>query len=382
MEFRTILKLPSPPPAGSIFISRGDATLGPYSLGEAGQFVRSGYLKADDWAARDGDNAWTPLSTLLAAEPAAAVSPPEPAAPARVGVQRSFWTGAAALCVVLVPAVWMHRLWGRQTPAPGPRQSLASALPRAPSPPVALPTPPVPDVPHSPVAVQPMTVAPSPEQSTPASTATPDEEPGPLDGIIQTTTPDGSSVGCADVKVSLYALDTLAPYLAEKKARARAELDRLTPEIAAAEVERTARIAAERAALKAFLDAAPADPLRPSLRFEHEQAVIAVKTADDDYRYLLDQRRDAAGADFYFRDLPDPLVTTRTDQAGRFTLALPPGREFVVAARARQDTGGKARPGDWLVKVAPAAGRSVNLSLDNHNATAAGSSASLIQTTD
>ena len=52
----------------SIYIARGDDTLGPYQPAEAAELLKSGYLFPHDLAARNGDPAWVALSNFLTAE--------------------------------------------------------------------------------------------------------------------------------------------------------------------------------------------------------------------------------------------------------------------------------------------------------------------------
>ena len=334
----------------SIYIARGDNTLGPYTVAQAAELVRHGDLRTDDYAARDGDAEWVALESFLPG-PAAGV-PATPPKPRRHRVR-------TALVLLLLGAAAVSLLRLRRSPTPVAHPVLRSEMP---APLVIVPT-----TANSPgAAATPLTPAP------PASTEPPGQKPARLAGTVL---PAGPAV----VRVSAYPLATLEPFLARKRAEMQAEIDGLAPQIAAAVAERAGCIDNEHRTLQAIFDAAPDDEMSASLVFAHDQAKAAVATAERSCRYLDDQRQAALDAAGYFQDLPPPVAMAQTDAEGGFTLELPAGGPYAVAASASGTTPDGPRPRYWLVKVpAPEAGQPPLL-LSNANALSTGTDAPLIQ---
>lgn len=350
-----------------IYIARGDDTLGPYNSLEAAALVAGGHLHADDYAARNGDTAWVALADFLPLSALRRATGPVAApafAVASGGTHPHRWRRLAAAFVILLaaPLVFasgMHWL--------GPRHADER--------PAALRLPP------------PVRVASVPA---PASTPMADLSPapmvdGPVHGSLSFALPGGGQTPVAGVRVSIYPLAALETSLAPINAEAQAARARFDPQIDAAATERATRAAETQAASRALREADPADPLIASLRFANTGARAAAKTADNDYRYLLDERTAAAGGGVYFLGLPAPTMTTDTDTRGHFTLPLPPGEEpFAVAACARQTAdAGTAQMRYWLVKLSPAqrSGRE-GVRLDGDNVSSSTAVESLIHTAD
>ena len=353
-----------------IYIARGDDTLGPYTPAEAAALIASGYLQPTDHAARNGDAAWVPLAGFLPPDSVPGTEPP-PAPPETV-VQPAHeahphrWRRlsvafAVFLTVPLVIAVGARWWEGRAA-------TRTAVLP--PPPPARMPAVVVPSLP---VAEHP---APSPVQ---------EEIGGPLRGSISLASPDGGRTAFAGVHVMAYPLAALETALAPTVAAAQAARERLDPQIEAAESERSARAADEQTTLQAWHEAAPNDPLRSSLRFAYTGARTATQTAEDNLRFLLDERTAAAGGDIYFRSLPGPAAVAETDAGGRFTLDLPaddtPFAVMVCARPAAND--GTVHPRCWIVRLSPSqrSGREP-LRLDDSYLTSSAATESLVHTAD
>ena len=339
----------------NIYIARGDDTLGPYTPGEAAGLVKTGYLLPEDFAARNGDAAWVALSSLLPAETAPGAPGALPVSPAGNRPRRR-WFLAVVVLACLAGGVLQLRLRTkvpRSQPSPSPRRPVSSVHP-----------------PTGVAGVKPVAGEPSPPPV--------NGERARLSGVIRLVSPDGTPTTLAAVRVCVYPLQELTPYLATKKTAVQAELDRLTPLIEAAESEKNARLAAERSARQAFLDAVPSSDLEPSLRFNRDQSQAAVKDAENDCRYLLDQRREASKGEAYFRDLPTAAAMADTNARGEFALDLPPGEAFAVAACVPQAT----RTRYWLVKISVGGKGQKTVVLSDDNEAATGSPESLILTSD
>ena len=367
-----------------IYIARGADTLGPYDSAEAAALVLGGYLRADDLAARNGDAAWVPLAGFLPPDVPAQAGAPPPSAPASVVLTHEThphrWrrlTAAFAVFLAVPLLVAGGARWREsrrpvvQPTAPPTPPAAATALP---SPAVAVP------LPSLPPAAGERPAAPLP------STAPVLEPAGPLHGQVSLALPDGSRTVLAGVRVMAYPLATLEPALAPAAEAARAARERLDPQIEAAATERSARLADEQAALQAWREAAPADPMRPSLRFAYTGARTAARTAEDNARYLLDERTAAAGGEVYLRALPAPAVAAETDAGGNFVLDLPADDSVyavVACARPAAADGDAVQPRYWFVKLSATQrpGREP-LRLDISNLTSSAAPESLVRTAD
>ena len=350
-----------------IYIARGSETLGPYNALEAAALVVGGYLRRDDYAARNGDPNWVALADFLplSSQTRADESTPFPVLPApATGTRpprRRLVAACAGLLAVSLLVVGGVRWFGRR---------------RVDDRPVAATPPPLERPPF--------------REASPALVAVPEVVPpaarGPLSGSLSSVLPGGERVPLAGVRVAAYPLAALAPAFDQENAEAQAARVRLDPQIDAAATDRATRAAEAQAAAQALHEADPADPLLASLRFASQGAKDALKTAEKDYRYLADERTAAAGGEVYFHGLPEPVIAQDTDSQGNFTLDLPAGEEpYVVAARVQQTSeDGSVRVRYWLVNLSPEqrAGREP-LPLDDRNvSSAADAAASLIHTAD
>ena len=352
-----------------IYIARGSDTLGPYNSLEAAALVIGGYLRPDDYAACNGDPTWVSLANFLPLSAVPPVTAPasSPAA-STVGVPSHRWrswgiTLAILLAASLLVAGGMYWFRHRQADAranvlTAPQDERASGV----------------------ASLPPAQVLPGIREPEPPPAAS-----GPLTGSISFAPPGGERMPLAGVRVAAYPLAALEPVLAQETIEAQAARARLDPQIEAAARDQVTRAAETQAALKALREADPAAPLTASLRFANQGAKAAAKTAEGDYRYLVDERAAAAGGEFYFHGLPASAVTTDTDVQGNFTLAIPPGDEpYAVAVAARAMTeDGSARSCYWLLKLSPSqrAGRE-GLRLDSSNVSSSSAAESLIHTAD
>ncbi len=336
----------------SIYIAKGDDTLGPYTPGEAAELIKTGRLLPGDLAARNGDTAWVPLSILLPGEtPTRAPEIPRASATGRHPWHRRSLAGILAVVVVAFLVGEVPRVV----------RSRVKTLPLR----VAKPVPPLPPV----AEVKPAVDTPGPPPM--------NEKGVRLSGTIRLISPDGTPTALPTVQVRAYPLPELVLYLEKRKVAVQAELDRLAPLIAAAESEKAITLVAERDARLALLDAVPGSDLEPSLQFNYDQSQAAAKNAKTDCRYLLDQRAEASRGDAYFRELPVAAITTNTNPEGEFFLDLPPGGAFAVAASVPQ----AARTRYWLVKVTAEGEDLKTVVLSDDNEASHDSPESLIQTT-
>ena len=343
----------------SIYIALGDDALGPYTPAEIDQLLKCGCLFPDDYAARDGDTAWVPLSNLYPIEAALERVPDVPFTPA------TRWRWKRPLIVTILTALIVFAfglpLLIRRT-----KDQDGRTVPPIPQPMMRATAP----------EIRELSLADSPSPP-PAA-----EHGGRLRGTILPSASDDSPDELAALLVRAYSLKDIEPYLSQKKLAAQAELARLAPQAEAAEAERNARVAAERSALQAFLDTSPSDARYPSLRFAHQQAKGAVKTVEDDCLYYRSLRGAVTSGEYYMQDLPAPLATAETNARGEFTLELPSGGPFAVFVCARHEKAAGVHARYWALKVSFTDAGEKTLSLSDDNATSVASAETLIQTAD
>ena len=197
---------------------------------------------------------------------------------------------------------------------------------------------------------------------------------GVLEGEVFIVAKDAQNYKLGLVPVALYSLDTLKPYIDEKTKEANAELSRLKPLIDAAKAEMDRKDAAEHSAFEARLN----DYSDPNREAAHTRAVEQDTTAQTAYFTLLGDRDKVSSADFYFAELPQPIVATQTDSDGRFKIELPTKGQFVVAAIAQRSIGKSVEHYYWLLKVSLDGSSIKTIMLSNNNLSSEGSPDSLI----
>ncbi len=378
----------------SIYIALDDDRLGPYTPEEVTQLVECGCLSPDDYAARDGDTNWVPLSNFLAPPRKSAGVTNVPVAPAPRRWRRPLLLGGLLmLTLVAVASLRMSRRTkdnaNRQASAPqvsGP--VFRATIPDARDLPDLSPPEPSQAVEPRSSDLPPATEVRTPDPLPTVATQPPDLLPpavkpgGRVSGTISLAGKDGSVGRPRTLTVRVYLLKDLEPYLAQKKAAAETEIARLAPQIEAAEAERNTRVAAEQSARQALIDTSPSNELYASVQFAHQQAKGAIKTADDDVKYFRGQRSVVTSGEFYLYDLPPAVATAETDTRGEFTLDLPSGGPFAVVAADFQDTVEGTHARYWVMEVSFADANAQTLSLTDANTTSAPATASLIQTED
>jgi hypothetical protein len=204
---------------------------------------------------------------------------------------------------------------------------------------------------------------------------------GVLEGEVFIVTKGGQNYKLGLVPVALYSLDTLKPYIDDKTKEGSAELSRLKPLIDAAKAEMDRKDAAEHSAFKATVDDY-SDPTRSALEVAYTRAVHQYAVAQGAYYALLGDRDKVLSADFYFAELPQPIVTTQTDSDGRFKIELPTKGRFVVAASAQRSVGESVEHYHWLLKVSLDGSSIKTVMLSNNNLSSEGSPDSLIPTAE
>ena len=206
------------------------------------------------------------------------------------------------------------------------------------------------------------------------------ERKGDLEGEVFIVTRGGENYKLGLVPITLYSLDSLKPYLEQKKQQAETEFARLGRLVDPAKSEMNAKEKARDAAFQAFLNAGNSDPNRSSLEAAYHQAKGQCELVVRAYHFLLDAQSKLVSGAFYFDGLPEPLATTQTNSDGKFTIEIPAKGNFVIAARADHTIGNSTEHYYWLIKVSLDGAAKKAIMLSNNNLSSEGSSDSLITT--
>ena len=206
------------------------------------------------------------------------------------------------------------------------------------------------------------------------------ERKGDLEGEVFIVTRGSQNYKPGLVPIALYSLDSLKPYLEQKKQQAETEFARLGRLVDPAKSEMNAKEKARDAAFQAFLNAGNSDPNRPSLEAAYHQAKGQCELVARAYYFLLDAQSKFVSGAFYFDGLPEPLVTTQTNSDGKFTIEIPVKGNFVIAAHADRTIGNSTEHYYWLLKVSLDGAAKKAIRLSNNNLSSEGSSDSLIIT--
>lgn len=206
------------------------------------------------------------------------------------------------------------------------------------------------------------------------------ERKGQLEGEVFVVTKGGQNYKLGLVATALYSLDTLKPYLDQKKKEADTELARLAPLIESAKAAKDSKETAERAAFEAELHANYSDPNRRPLEAAAEKARSERDAARNAYYDLLSERRHFLSGSYYFDALPEPIVTTQTNSDGKFAIEVPTKGQFAIAATAKRSVGDSTEHYYWLTQISLDGAPKKTIMLSNNNLTSEGSSDSLITT--
>jgi hypothetical protein len=193
-----------------------------------------------------------------------------------------------------------------------------------------------------------------------------------LEGEVFIVTKGGQSIKLGLVEVALLPLEPLLPYLAEKKAAEESIAAQLDSEIEAAKADEKSKDARLQAA-RSY------DVLSKAGSEAYTKAYNEYYRANYFCEDLLGKRRAFPSGSYYFRNLPQSIVSTQTDSDGKFTIEVPAQGEFALAARSQRSVGSSVENYFWLVKVSPDQ-HAKKLMLSNGNLSFSGSPDSLIVT--
>ncbi len=230
-----------------------------------------------------------------------------------------------------------------------------------------------------------------PLANTPLPTATPTLQ-GALSGQVFIVTEGAQNLPLGLVDINIYPEDAIAKHVTARQKlvdKTRDALERrLNDQEATVVNDNTSNPLSELAVGTAALSKAAysMNPNEKNLEI-WQDAVNSVNAIDqtkrnhallrDVYKSDLDNW---PTADFFFYDLPQPLITTKTDADGRFTVQLQQNTQYVIAAHSSRKVGEKEETYYWLVKVFLAGESNATLLLANDNLITSGAKDSVITT--
>ena len=203
-----------------------------------------------------------------------------------------------------------------------------------------------------------------------------------IDGEVFIVTQGGQSIKLALVEIGLIPMELLEPYIQQKKKESDEGYARLAPQVEAAKQK------ADRLKLKSqqAYDAWNKFLLSRVGSFSQisdarDKADKASSDASAAYFDLSCEQDSFRITSFYFRSLPKPKRTTKTNSDGKFHIVAPKTGLFALATKASRLAGDSHEFYFWLLKIDPAAGANQTIMLSNDNLTSSNAPESLIHTT-
>jgi hypothetical protein len=199
-----------------------------------------------------------------------------------------------------------------------------------------------------------------------------------IDGAVFIVTKGGESYKLGLVELMFFNDAILRQKLEALKTDQTKELKRLQTEHHAATEKVEMLKQKYDSAQKAWLDSTSNERLSAqydSARNEWTAAVVVEARASAAVSNSLSGR-------FFFKSLPIPAATTKTDADGRFKMILPKTGSYCIAAQASRSVGNKQESYFWVLPVEFDSTGKATLSLNNDNTTSSGDKLSLIQTND
>ena len=175
-----------------------------------------------------------------------------------------------------------------------------------------------------------------------------------VNGETFIVTKGGQNINLGLVEVDVFSIDTLLPYLLERRKEMDDQLSVLWKKIKAAKAEYD----------KAFQE------VEYAFRWDFDKTEKALKARDTAERKWLKLRAEekaVASCDFFFRALPAPLISTKTNSEGKFNIRIPGSGLHVIAASARRQVSDDVETYYWLKEIDPTDGNKQTVVFSNDN---------------
>jgi len=175
-----------------------------------------------------------------------------------------------------------------------------------------------------------------------------------INGEIFIVTKKGQNIKLGLVEVNVFPMDTLLPYLAERKKERNYQLPVIVKKIEAA---KTAYDAAFQEAENAF-------------QWDFDNFDKSIATRDELKRKWLNLRaeeQEVTSCNFFFRKLPAPLTSAKTNSEGNFNLLIPGSGLHVITASATRRVVEDVEKYYWITTIDPKKGSRQIVILSNDN---------------
>ncbi len=204
-----------------------------------------------------------------------------------------------------------------------------------------------------------------------------------IDGAVFIVTKGGESYKLGLVELMFFNDAELRQKLEARKTDQTNELKLLQPahQVALANVEMLKK--KYDAAEAAWFELTSNDQLKAQLKVQydaaHKEWLAAVNVEGNTAAAV----RDSLSGRFFFKELPTPVASTKTDADGHFKITLPKTGSYCIAAQASRSVGNKQESYFWVLPLEfDSTTGKATISLNNDNTASSGNKLSLIQTND
>ena len=193
-------------------------------------------------------------------------------------------------------------------------------------------------------------------------------------GEVFIVTKGGTNIQLGLVEIGFHDAKEFVSQLAEISSERDRLSAEITPELDAARKEKERTDSLKEKAFQKYLD----DTSSSHHEKAYEYAKAKAKKANEHYTAIAARWRTLMSARWLWSRLPPPIISCKTDSAGRFTQDIPMGA-YACTASASRAVGNDTERYAWVVPVVTT-GKSVKLTLSNHNMTSCDTSESLFRT--
>lgn len=213
--------------------------------------------------------------------------------------------------------------------------------------------------------------------------------PGELNGEVFIVTKAGENVKLGLVTINAIPEDKIKEYIVKKNTEAKIEIEKLKPEFKKAKIEMEnaaeESISAEKESSRRYMLLMKSMTRKDKNYWDEAVNISNVKSniyndKQKIYSDLQDKLNYYVSPGFYFKTLPDPITTAKTDSDGRFKISIQRNKRIALAAHASRQVFDHKEEYYWLVWVSPDGEPSKNIILSNDNMTDTGAKDSLITT--
>lgn len=175
-----------------------------------------------------------------------------------------------------------------------------------------------------------------------------------INGGIFIVTKGGQNIKLGLVEVNVFPMDTLLPYLLECKKDRDDQLSILLKKIEAAKIEYDAAFQEVENAFHWDFD-------------NFDTAIEAREESELKWLKLRTEEKEITSCIFFFRELPVPLTSTKTNSEGKFNILIPGSGLHVIVASATRHVFDEVEKYYWITTIDPKNGSRQTAILSNDN---------------